>query len=695
MTGSLHWASVALAVFAAVRAFASESGQDEVVRGCLEEAVCVYFQTLRQADGAYAYPGQDVSHLSATYAAVMTSAMLGRPVPGDAKEMADLVLQDLHPVWSRPRPAARTRWHAATLHEYRLQQIRTLRALGCKTDKFAAEAVRKEAITAYPKAYEEGGNPILVQEVCALLALKACDRAPSATAREKYLSYLRARERTNGSFNTTPADDGSDGHVVNTAYAIAALRALEEKPDGRVAKWIQACQRTDGGFTWSPSPVCSGVSDLWYAWAAIRALEAVGARPADEPALRRWLLSLWNEDGGFAPRPGLRSDPMSTFRAVDVLRALGELKSFRRFVRRRAAVSEPSPDWRSFPIWTIQFEAPGSGSVKEAVQIARELKIHLWGAKNAHQDWIEAAQHEADRLNVPVTFFRSDEIYGKRRNLSGLGNFTHILDPATPPVGAADKSIFRLWQICDHECCARIWLDSGEYDAIGSFHFGCFDMTWLLPFLYQYEGMIPFVANQDSHGEAWWWREELAAYRTVFLAPGRSWDDFREACRRGLVASVRKDAHTQNRLRILGCSDALRKRLVEDVADGQCFGTPDSVSIQVLRPDSRFEVARPKSGQVIRVRVDFRWRESKGLVAPSCRLARASRAGKSIKIERVIVRHKQKDYLCGIIEEAYDLIPLEGDFPQRIELEFEPVDGSGVEAFRKVVDVQPTPHLRR
>ena len=30
MTGSLHWANVALAVFAAVRAFASESGQEEV-----------------------------------------------------------------------------------------------------------------------------------------------------------------------------------------------------------------------------------------------------------------------------------------------------------------------------------------------------------------------------------------------------------------------------------------------------------------------------------------------------------------------------------------------------------------------------------------------------------------------------------------------------------------------------------------
>ena len=39
MTGFLHWASVALAVFAAVRAFASESGQDEVVRGRLEDAV--------------------------------------------------------------------------------------------------------------------------------------------------------------------------------------------------------------------------------------------------------------------------------------------------------------------------------------------------------------------------------------------------------------------------------------------------------------------------------------------------------------------------------------------------------------------------------------------------------------------------------------------------------------------------------
>ena len=651
-----------------------------------KDAICRYLDTLRQTDGAYAYPGQDASHLSATYAAVMTYAVLGRQVPGDVRKLAGLVANDLYPSPSQSGEAARTRWHAANLREYRLQQVRALRALGDKSEAFRQEIDRCETVDGYMRAYEEGEYPILIQQVCALLAKESCGLLPSERAKTNYTAYLRARERANGSFNTTPAADGSDGHVVNTAYALAGLRILGEKGNGRAIDWIRACQRKTGGFTWAPNPPVGGVEDVWYAWAAVRALVAAGARPADEPGLRRWLVSLWNADGGFAPRPGWKSDPMATFRAVDALNALGWLDGLRPD-ERRPATDRVEPDRSDWHVWTIQFQAPGSGSVKEAVQIARDLKIHLWGAKNAQDEWIAAAQREADRLKVPVTFFRSDEDYGQRRNLPGLGNFTHIRDPATPPVGAKDRSSFNLWQICDHECCARIWLDSGAYDAIGTFHFGCFDMSWLLPFLYQYDGAIPLVANQDSHGEAWWWRDELKAYRTVFLAPGGSWDDFRDACRRGTVASVREDAHTGNRLRILGGSETLRKLLMEKSEEWRVIRPMERVSVQVLDPESRFEVARPTSGRVLRVRVDYHWRESEGLVEPSCRLRSVMCAGETLPIKRVVRRHEKKDYLFGIIEESYDVIPLGSDASQRLELEFEAVKDACLETFRRVVDV--------
>ena len=41
-----------------------------------------------------------------------------------------------------------------------------------------------------------------------------------------FVEYLDARRRANGSFNNTPAADGSDGHVMNTLWGLQALRAL-------------------------------------------------------------------------------------------------------------------------------------------------------------------------------------------------------------------------------------------------------------------------------------------------------------------------------------------------------------------------------------------------------------------------------------------------------------------------------------
>jgi hypothetical protein len=33
-------------------------------------------------------------------------------------------------------------------------------------------------------------------------------------------------------------------------------------------------------------------------------------------------------------------------------------------------------------VYAIQLEAPGSGSPREAVQLAKTLGIHIWAAKN-------------------------------------------------------------------------------------------------------------------------------------------------------------------------------------------------------------------------------------------------------------------------------------------------------------------------
>ena len=666
-----------------------------ILAGCAPDIapadrICSYLESLRQQDGAYAFPGQDASHLSATYAAVMTYAALGRDVPGDHAALAKVVAGPLYPV-SADRDTARSRSHAQGIHEFRLQQIRVIKALGGDVAQFRGYASFKKP-DSYTTSYELGGNPVMIQQMAALLIKEECGVGLTPEAHATYSTYLDERKRGNGSYNTTKASDGSDGHVVNTAYALVGRRVMGNKDDdGKIVAWIRDCQRADGGFSWAPNPPKGDVSDIWYAYAAVRALLDMGARPKNEQALCGWLLSLWNHDGGFAPRPGLRSDPMSTFRAVDLLVRLGWFGRLRKPSADIAARGKGKCDISSLHAFTIQFEAPGSGSVREAVQVSKELKIHLWGAKNAKPEWIAAAQAEADRCGVLVRFFRSDEAYGERRDIPGLGNFSHLRDPATPPNGARDTRPFQLWQMCDHECCARVWLDSGEYDGIGTFHFGCFDMTWILPFLYQYEETIPFVSNQDSHGETWWWRGELAAYRTVFLAKEGTWDGFREACGKGLVTSIREDAHTEGRLRMIGGSQEAKARIRALEREWRVGKVKSRVSVQVLTEKDVFEEAHPSKGRLIRVRVDFDWREFKGLVGSTCRLVSARQGGRELAIDRREFRHEKKDYLHGNLEEEYDLIPLLDGVDEAVVLHFEPV--AGVDAKPFDVEVSPkTPH---
>ena len=53
----------------------------------------------------------------------------------------------------------------------------------------------------------------------------------------------------------------------------------------------------------------------------------------------------------------------------------------------------------------IHIRAPGHGSPANAVELARSLKIHLWGAENSPAGWIACAEAIADQRRVPVTFF--------------------------------------------------------------------------------------------------------------------------------------------------------------------------------------------------------------------------------------------------------------------------------------------------
>ncbi len=598
--------------------------------GSLAGTVEGYFKSLARA-GGYGWADQEEADLAVTCAAVETLALLGRPAPDAARVAA--FIRTAHPQRDR-RPEY-------PLRMFDLMQIRALRRLGAEVAGFGARAAPWVRPIVYPKQYEPAGNPPLPQEVAALLC-RAELGLPMEEAAEAWGDYLADRRRPSGSFNHTLASAGGDGHVVPTYWALQALQAVGRATGqaGATVAWLQACQRSDGGFSWQPKPDLAGESDVLYTWAAVQALRLLKSRPSDPEACVRWLRSLWNADGGFGDRPGWSSNPLATECAVAALHALDALAPPpARTAASPAATEVEVPAARR--VWTIQLEAHGCGSPWEAVDLARALRIHLWGAKNAKPGWIACAQGIADRLKVPVAFCVANEEYGVSVGLPGLGTYTHVSDLFAPAgvefgphlgsesalsweafrtrrLAPLEKARGRLfWQFGENEEFVRVLLDDsaarGGYAAISTFHFGNADFTRSQPFLMRYRGRLPYVALQDAHGvESWWWSDQLTGFRTLFIAEQPTWEGWLEALRRDWVVAVRRDAATDGRLRMHGGTPAARTFVRTREADWRWWGErPEEdrrplVSIVPVTPADSFEEGCPERGMNLRVRTAWR-----------------------------------------------------------------------------------------
>lgn len=589
--------------------------------------VASYLAGLARADGGYAWPDQERSHLTPTFAAVGAHRLLGQVVP-NAAAVAEFI-REHHP--------ARLKKLEQEHHEFEWQQIQSLRWLGADAASFRQLVRSWKSPTAYLKQYEQHGWPILRHEVAAfvgreLLGLPVDDLSPA------YVAYLDSRRRANGSFNNSPASDGGDGHALNTWWGLQALRALgrHTEQSQTTAEWLRACQLPAGGFTWQPKPEFAGVDDVAYTWAALRSLQLVGAAPANRDGCVAYLLSLWNGDGGFGDCPGWASNPLATYYALDALAALGALDQL--VVPRRQPprpLRPPAPWPADFRVYSIQIEAHGTGSPAEAVDLARALRIHLWGAKNAKPAWLARAQALADQQQAPVKFFVANEEYGTWVRVPGLGVYSHtsdIIAPAGADCGAllAKQGVvswpeFRerrlgpltrgggrlIWQFGENEELVRLYLDDsierGGYAAISTFHFGNPDFTITEPFLHRWRGRIPFVALQDAHGsEPWWFADMTAGFRTLFLAAAPTWAGWIEALRNNWVAAVRRDAVSNGQLWLHAGSREVAEFVRQREADWRWWDNPaierPVVSIVAVRPADEFEAGRPDQGVVIRVR---------------------------------------------------------------------------------------------
>lgn len=522
-----------------------------------------YFENLDRPDGGYGWADEPTGHLTATWAAVESLKLLGKEVPR-AKERAAFV-RTHHPYRG---PHAESRRHAAEIKAFVWQQIRTLKLLGEDPAEFAEEVRGWTRPPTYLATYEKGGHPLFLQEAFAVLCYDELFLQKPA----ELLHYLRSRRRPDGSYNNTI--DGP-GHIFATAYGLEAIGGTDVPAE--TAAWLRLCQKPSGGFTWAPE--IEDLDGVDATWAGIYGLRLVRAEPRDVQGAHDYLQACANADGGFGPRPGRPSDPVSTYRALEALR----------WLKKPLDVPRPPPPPpevlpEGLKVWTVQLQAPGQGSPEDAVEIARALKIHLWGAKNSKPGWIARAQAVATRRAVPVTFFAGDEEYGTFVSMRGFGAYSHVADlmapagnfgasMAGPPltweefrekrIAPLEKAGGRmLWQLCDNEEFATVLLDDslrrGGYAAISAFHMKQ-NFVDILPFVMRYRGALPFVSLQDAHGrEPWSWVDDLEGHRTLFLAKEPTWEGWLEALKRDWVVAVRQDENTRGRARALGGSPAAR-----------------------------------------------------------------------------------------------------------------------------------------
>jgi hypothetical protein len=594
-----------------------------------------YLESLARRDGGYAWEDQEDSHLTPTFAVIGCYRAL-RQTPPDLARIAKFV---------RTHHPSRRKKLEQEHRVFEFQQIQSLVWLGADASEFRGPVLSWSKPLAYLKQYEQHGYPMFQSEMAAfncraLLGLPLADLAPH------FIDYLDARRRANGSFNNTPASDGGDGHVLNTWWGLQALQALgraEEKKDETVA-WLRACQRPDGGFTYQPNPQFGGATDAAYTWAAVRALRLLGTTPPNPKACAAFLHSLANADGGSSDRPGWLSNPMATFYVLDALNALGAPASLP--ARKSQIANRKSSLPAGLKVFTMQLEAPGQGSPGDAVELARALRIQLWGAKNARPEWLNRAQSIADRRKVPVKFFVANEEYGTWVNVPGLGTYSHTSDIIAPAgedfgatlanQGAVSWPEFRerrlaplvkaggrlIWQFGENEELVRMFLDDsvarGGYAAISTFHFGNPDFTNSEPFLHRWRGQIPYVALQDAHGnEPWWWSDNLAGFRTVFLATQPTWEAWLHALKQNWVVALRHDAASGFKTWMHSGSRNVLDFVRARERDWRWWDHPEIarplVMPAVLRPGDPFEAGCPDRGAALRLRT---WWECTAQGAP-------------------------------------------------------------------------------
>jgi len=216
-----------------------------------------------------------------------------------------------------------------------------------------------------------------------------------------------------------------------------------------------------------------------------------------------------------------------------------------------------------------------------------------------------------------------------------------------------------IWQFNENEELTRILLDeaveTGTYAAVSSFHFGNENFLNTQPFLMRYQDVLPFVALQDAHTrESWWWGDQLAGFRTLFLAREPSWEGWLEALRLNRVMAIRHDVVSGFLTWLGGGTKDVRRRVLDAQDQWRWWGKkPEDIirpaaSLAALRPGDPFEAGAPAAGVALRLRCRH-GNTTQGLPkAPEVELVQLSVDGSTVE-PRLIEKKNER----GVVADRY------------------------------------------
>jgi len=409
------------------------------------------------------------------------------------------------------------------------------------------------------------------------------------TSKNDVENYLKMRQVENGAFvddvTETPTPTNEEANLIITSYAILTLKSLKSEVLNaeKCIKWLQDCQTNEGGFKYNPdSKVSSNQADVWYTWSAIRALKALGAKPKNTKKCIAWLNSLQNYDGGFGDRPKWKSRLYSTYYAVSALHNLTGDATSAIASKHRACHKKIIPEGK-YSIFQAYHKSPSGG--RGMIDSIVAMKLNLIGIKSniktINLNKGISSQVENNRVYIkekeyPLEVLELPENYSHKLIWSNGQIADHVSNFIIPPnLSSSEAKTYKKsfligqmgfpWKRFKKEViCPIINLKNGTlyypeldysmlnayqvydegldggggYNAVPAAHFGNIDWVRHFPYKERWEGVLPFVADGDAHGDIVKWRKNLLQFRNVYIAKNYHFKNYIDASVNGRSVCV-------------------------------------------------------------------------------------------------------------------------------------------------------------